>query len=92
MALLDELGAPVGSLQVVAGRGLRPGGIPAARPRLQLGPKTMLAEFGEVHPRVLKALDVAGPMLGLRAGAGGRARAQEARPTKTKPAFDAARR
>jgi phenylalanyl-tRNA synthetase beta chain len=30
---------------------------------LSLGPKTALAYFGEIHPRVLKALDVKGPMV-----------------------------
>jgi phenylalanyl-tRNA synthetase beta chain len=30
---------------------------------LQLGPKARIAEIGEVHPRILKALDVDGPML-----------------------------
>jgi phenylalanyl-tRNA synthetase beta chain len=30
-----------------------------------LGPKTVLAEFGELHPRVLKTLDVPGPLYGF---------------------------
>ncbi len=29
------------------------------------GPKTMLARFGELHPRVLSALDLAGPAVGF---------------------------
>ena len=29
---------------------------------MQLGPKTVLAEFGALHPRVLKALDLADPV------------------------------
>ena len=29
---------------------------------LRLGPKTILAYFGEVHPRVLRAMDVDGPV------------------------------
>ena len=36
---------------------------PGRSARLQLGPKTIVAEFGELHPQVLKTLDVAGPML-----------------------------
>ena len=36
---------------------------PGRSARLQLGPKTVIAEFGELHPRVLKALDAEGPML-----------------------------
>ena len=30
---------------------------------MQLGPKTLIAEFGALHPRVLKSLDADGPML-----------------------------
>uniref|UniRef100_UPI0025CDB3C5 phenylalanine--tRNA ligase subunit beta n=1 Tax=uncultured Hyphomicrobium sp. TaxID=194373 RepID=UPI0025CDB3C5 len=32
---------------------------------LRLGPKTVLAYFGELHPRTLVALDVAGPVVGF---------------------------
>jgi phenylalanyl-tRNA synthetase beta chain len=62
MALLEELGAPPLQLvQMGASDWWRPG----RSARLQLGPKTVVAEFGELHPRVLKALDVDGPMLGF---------------------------
>jgi phenylalanyl-tRNA synthetase beta chain len=60
MALLAELGAPALQLvQTGASDWWRPG----RSARLQLGPKTIVAEFGEIHPRVLKRLDVDGPML-----------------------------
>ena len=36
---------------------------PGRSARLQLGPKLVIAEFGELHPRVLKALDAEGSML-----------------------------
>ena len=62
MALLEELGAPVASLQLVQGQN-RDWWHPGRSARLQLGPKTIIAEFGALHPRVLKALDAAGPML-----------------------------
>jgi phenylalanyl-tRNA synthetase beta chain len=62
VALLDELGAP--ALQVVQGQA-SPWFHPGRSARLQLGPKTLVAEFGELHPRVLKALDAEGPMLGF---------------------------
>ena len=62
MALLVEIGAPVGSLQLVQGQN-RDWWHPGRSARLQLGPKTVIAEFGAVHPRVLKALDADGPML-----------------------------
>lgn len=62
MALLEELGAPVGSLQLVQGQN-RDWWHPGRSARLQLGPKTVIVEFGALHPRVLKALDADAPML-----------------------------
>jgi len=62
MALLEEIGAPVGSLQLAQGQN-RDWWHPGRSARLQLGPKTVIAEFGALHPRVLKALDADGPML-----------------------------
>ena len=61
LALLEELGAPVANLQV-AQDNPRPWWRPGRAARLQLGPKAVLAEFGELHPKVLAALDVAGPI------------------------------
>jgi phenylalanyl-tRNA synthetase beta chain len=66
LALMDEVGAPVANLQVVQSD-TRPWWRPGRAARLQLGPKTVLAEFGEIHPRVLAALDVAGPILAFEA-------------------------
>ena len=60
LALLDEMGAP--TLQVVQGQNA-PWWHHGRSARLQLGPKTVIAEFGELHPRVLKDLDAEGPML-----------------------------
>ncbi len=62
MALLEALGAPVGSLQLSQGQN-RDWWHPGRSARLQLGPKNVMAEFGALHPRVLKALDADGPML-----------------------------
>ncbi len=62
MALLEALGAPVGSLQLTQDQN-RDWWHPGRSARLQLGPKTVMAEFGALHPRVLKALDADGPML-----------------------------
>jgi phenylalanyl-tRNA synthetase beta chain len=60
MALLEELGAPaLQTAQASSSAWWHPG----RSARLQLGPKTVIAEFGELHPQVLKALDVAGPIL-----------------------------
>jgi phenylalanyl-tRNA synthetase beta chain len=58
-ALLDELGAP--GLQVVQGQSSA-WWHPGRSARLQLGPKTVVAEFGELHPRMLKLLDAHGPL------------------------------
>ena len=62
MALLDELGAPTYSLQLVQGQN-RDWWHPGRSARLQLGPKNVMVEFGALHPRVLKALDADAPML-----------------------------
>lgn len=61
-ALLAELSAP--PLQTVQGQSA-PWWSPGRSARLQLGPKTVIAEFGELHPAVLKAMDVDGPVLGF---------------------------
>ncbi|MGH7025258.1 MAG: phenylalanine--tRNA ligase subunit beta [Caulobacteraceae bacterium] len=65
MALLEEIGAPVASLQTAQGEAppwWRPGGFA----RLQLG-KATVAAFGEIHPRVLAELDVEGPIYAFEA-------------------------
>ena len=61
-AVLEEIGAPVASLQLVQGQN-RDWWHPGRSARLQLGPKNVMVEFGELHPRILKALDADGPML-----------------------------
>ena len=61
LALLETLGAPVASLQVAQGSASA-WWHPAQSARLQLGPKAVLAEFGALHPSVLKALDAPGPL------------------------------
>ena len=64
MALLETLGVATGSLQLVQGQN-RPWWHPGRSARLQLGPKNVVAEFGALHPSVLKALDADGPMVGF---------------------------
>jgi phenylalanyl-tRNA synthetase beta chain len=60
LAILAAAGAPVDSLQVLGGAA----GVyhPGQSGRLCLGPKTVLAEFGALHPTVLKAFDLDGPV------------------------------
>jgi phenylalanyl-tRNA synthetase beta chain len=62
LALLASLGAPVDNLQVTADA---PAWYhPGRSGLLRLGP-TVLAQFGELHPRVLRALDMKGPAVGF---------------------------
>lgn len=60
MALLTEAGAPVENLQVMgeAGSQFHPG----QSATLRLGPKTVLARFGMLHPTTAKAFDLTGPV------------------------------
>jgi len=60
LALLEAAGAPVGNLQVMgeAGDAWHPG----QSATLRLGPKTVIAAFGMVHPSVVKAFDLSGPV------------------------------
>jgi phenylalanyl-tRNA synthetase beta chain len=60
LALLAAIGAPVGNLQVSAGAGdvYHPG----RSGRLTLG-KAVLAEFGALHPRILKQFDLSGSVM-----------------------------
>lgn len=60
--LLELIGAPVGSLQLVQGQN-REWWHPGRSARLQLGPKNIIVEFGALHPSVLKTLDADAPML-----------------------------
>jgi phenylalanyl-tRNA synthetase beta chain len=58
MALLSALGAPTENLQATADA---PGYFhPGRSASLRLGPN-VLAQFGEIHPKVMKALDLKGP-------------------------------
>jgi phenylalanyl-tRNA synthetase beta chain len=61
MAVLSLAGAPIDRLQTSAEgpAWYHPGRVGS----LMLGPKNRLATFGEIHPRVLAALDVTGPLV-----------------------------
>ena len=61
LALLDAAGAPVANLQVFADAG--PTWHPGRSARLGLGPKTIVARFGELHPALAKRLDAPAGMV-----------------------------
>jgi phenylalanyl-tRNA synthetase beta chain len=60
LAVLEAAGAPMANLQTVSGgpHWLHPG----RSGTIQLGPQNKLAVFGELHPRILDAMDVKGPI------------------------------
>jgi phenylalanyl-tRNA synthetase beta chain len=63
LALLAEAGAPVDKLQVMDEAG--PQFHPGQSGTLRLGPKTVLARFGALHPKTLDAFDVEGPIVAI---------------------------
>ena len=84
-AVLAAIGAPVEKLQTVAEgpAWYHPGRVGA----FMLGPKNRLAIFGEVHPRVLAAMDVAGPLVAFEVDLNAVPLPKSARTTR--PALDA---
>jgi phenylalanyl-tRNA synthetase beta chain len=55
MALLEAAGAPVANLQIFPDAG--PTWHPGRSATLRLGPKTIVAAFGELHPKLEKLID-----------------------------------
>ena len=63
LAVLGQLGVPVDKLQV---RTEAPGWYhPGRSAVVGLGPQSVMAAFGEIHPGVLRAMGVKGPMAGF---------------------------
>jgi phenylalanyl-tRNA synthetase beta chain len=82
LALLGALGIPAGGLQIVAGG---PAWFhPGRSGTLQFGPKNVVGAFGEVHPKVLKALDLKGPLVAFELNLDALP-PPKAKPTKMKP-------
>ncbi|MGO4526639.1 phenylalanine--tRNA ligase subunit beta [Microvirga sp. 2MCAF35] len=82
LALLATLGIPSGGLQIVAGG---PAWFhPGRSGTLQFGPKNVVGAFGEVHPKVLKALDLKGPLVAFELNLNALP-PPKAKPTKMKP-------
>ena len=87
MALMAALGVPTGGLQLVAGA---PSWFhPGRSGTLQFGPKNIVGHFGELHPRVLEALDVEGPLVAFEITLDD-IPAPKAKPTKVKAKLDLA--
>jgi phenylalanyl-tRNA synthetase beta chain len=85
LAALEACGAPVDKLQVEAGG---PAWYhPGRSGTIKLGPKVVLATFGEFHPRTLEALDVSGPLAGFEVYVDA-VPEPKARATRTKPRLD----
>jgi phenylalanyl-tRNA synthetase beta chain len=92
-ALLAAAGAPADNLQVMgeAGDAWHPG----QSGTLRLGPKTVLAAFGMLHPSVLKAFDLDGAVAGVELyldAIPAKRQLGFARPAYTPPALQAVRR
>ena len=63
LAALEQIGGPAARAQIAQGA---PAWYhPGRSGTLQLGPKSPLAHFGELHPAILKAMDVEGPLVGF---------------------------
>lgn len=94
LALLAEAGAPVDNLLVMGDAG--PQFHPGQSGTLRLGPKTVLARFGMMHPATLKQFDIDVPVaaveLFLEAIPGKRGAATFARSAYAPPALQAVTR
>lgn len=82
LAVLSAAGLSVGAVQVV------PGGPswfhPGRSGTLQMGPQNVFGWFGELHPKVLEALDAKGPVVAFELILD-KIPAPKARPTRAKP-------
>lgn len=86
-AVLEALGQPPARFQV--GEPRQPHWHPGQAASLKLGPKVTIGHFGALHPRVLKALDVDGPVFGFELNLNALPQ-MKAKTTKTKPVLEKA--
>ncbi len=85
LAVLAAIGAPVDKVMVM--REAPAWYHPGRSGTIRLGPKTVLAAFGELHPRILKTLDVEGPVVAFEVYVDA-VPASKAKATRTKPVLD----
>jgi phenylalanyl-tRNA synthetase beta chain len=85
LAMLSALGVAVQGMNVVAGgpSWLHPG----RSGTMQFGPKNIIGHFGEIHPAILEAFDIDGPICGFEIILDALP-APRAKPTKVKPKLD----
>jgi phenylalanyl-tRNA synthetase beta chain len=84
LALLDVLGFDTSKAQIV--RAAPAWFHPGRSGTVQLGPQTVLGHFGELHPSVIAALDVDGPVVAFELTLD-RVPLQKVKATRTKPAL-----
>ena len=86
-AVLDALDQPAARFQTGAGKlaHFHPGQSAC----VSLGPKLTIAHFGALHPRVLRAMGVDGPMIGFELNLNALPQ-MKIRPAKTKPVLEKA--
>jgi phenylalanyl-tRNA synthetase beta chain len=85
LTLLGALGVPQGGLQI--GVNAPPWFHPGRSGTLQFGPKNIVGYFGQLHPRVLEALDVDGTLVGFEIELD-EIPLPKAKATKTKPKLE----
>jgi phenylalanyl-tRNA synthetase beta chain len=85
LAVLGVVGVPLDKVQTVAEgpSWYHPGRVGA----LTLGPKNRLGLFGEIHPRILAAFDISGPLVAFEIDLDAVPRTKSAR--RARPALDA---
>ncbi|MEO1303953.1 MAG: phenylalanine--tRNA ligase subunit beta [Pseudomonadota bacterium] len=86
-AILEAVGQPPARFQI--GEPRQPHWHPGQAASLKLGPKVTVAHFGALHPRVLKALKVEGPLFAFELNLNALPQ-MKAKTTKTKPVLDKA--
>ncbi len=83
-AILNAIGQPPARFQV--GEPRQAHWHPGQSGSVKLGPKVTVAHFGALHPRVLKAMKVEGPVFGFELNLNALPQ-MKAKTTKTKPVF-----
>lgn len=83
-ALLDALGLDIDKLQLVAEPA--PWSHPGRGGRIQLGPKVIIGWFGEIHPNLLSAFDLSGPVAAFEVDLDALPEPRR-KPTRAKPAL-----